>query len=320
MIVTFLSPSGNRPIGGVIAVFEFANALARRGHEVHLAHVPSFGLRVEGPADIAWSSFEPSVEHHFVDTVDEHTLPRADFAVSGIGNLPAGVSGLPLVFVMGDPSLLATTGSVYEEPFPKICIAKWLVDLGIERHAGRTTRAHPVGYLARRLSRRHADRASTGANRVSLFELSDQAQRYRAPGPRDRAPPLSRADRQRLRGEPAAGASRLVHLPSVHPDRRSCARLLQRQQHLPLYEHDRGIRDAVAGGNGLRLALVTVANGGSDEFAIDGETAFVCTSTEPELIADRIMTLLADDDLRIAMAEAAALPDEIRLGCRGRDT
>jgi L-malate glycosyltransferase len=304
MIVTFLSPSADRPIGGVIAVFEFANAMARRGHEVHLAHVPSFGLRVEGPDDIAWSSFERSVRHHFLETADANTLSPADFAVSGLGSLPADVCGLPLVFVMGDPSLLATTGSVYTEPFPKICIAKWLVGLGIERGSPPEQLVHiPLGiqHDVFRVIEPIGQRAEQIAFRYSSFPTKRSGTALRALEiARRRFPALT---------VNAFGVNPPQDLPDWYTFRQSIPTdVLVRDFYNPSSIF---LCTSTTEGFGLPsleamacgCALVTVANGGSDEFAIDGETALVCTSTEPELIAARLMTLLDDAELRIGLAE-----------------
>jgi glycosyltransferase involved in cell wall biosynthesis len=50
-------------------------------------------------------------------------------------------------------------------------------------------------------------------------------------------------------------------------------------------------------------ALVTVDNGGSREFAIDGETALVVAPEDARQIADRALELLRDDDLRLRLAD-----------------
>jgi glycosyltransferase involved in cell wall biosynthesis len=56
--------------------------------------------------------------------------------------------------------------------------------------------------------------------------------------------------------------------------------------------------EAMAGG----CALVSTANGGSDDYAFDGDTALVCEAGDVQGMADRIERLLIDDDLRISTA------------------
>jgi glycosyltransferase involved in cell wall biosynthesis len=49
-------------------------------------------------------------------------------------------------------------------------------------------------------------------------------------------------------------------------------------------------------------ALVTTSNGGSDDFAIHGETALICEPDDIAAMADHIERLLHDDELRIRLA------------------
>ena len=56
--------------------------------------------------------------------------------------------------------------------------------------------------------------------------------------------------------------------------------------------------EAMAGG----CALVTTANGGSDDYAIDGETALVVEPRDAIVMADRIERLLDDDEQRVRIA------------------
>jgi glycosyltransferase involved in cell wall biosynthesis len=50
-------------------------------------------------------------------------------------------------------------------------------------------------------------------------------------------------------------------------------------------------------------ALVTTSNGGSDDYAIDGETALVSEPDDTTALADNIERLLTDDELRIRLAK-----------------
>jgi glycosyltransferase involved in cell wall biosynthesis len=305
VIITFLSPSADHPVGGVIAVFEFANAMARRGDTVHLAHLPSFGLRVAGPDDIGWASFEPSVQHHFLDNVDERVFPPADFVLSGVASLPAAASGLPLVFVMGDPTLLSTTGSVYGPPYPKICIARWLVDRGIELGVPAEQLVHiPLGvrHDIFRVVVPIAQRSEQVAIRYSGFPTKRSGLALRALA-------IARSRFPRVTVNAFGVSTPPVVLPEWVTFRESVSTdVLVRDIYNASSIY---VCTSTTEGFGLPsleamacgCALVTVSNGGSDEFAIDGETALVCPSTEPEVVADRIMTLLADDDLRIGLAE-----------------
>jgi len=51
-------------------------------------------------------------------------------------------------------------------------------------------------------------------------------------------------------------------------------------------------------------ALVTTANGGSEEYAVPGETALVSAPRDVAGMADRIERIVRDDALRIRIASA----------------
>ena len=94
MKVTFACPSGPRPVGGVTVLYEFANALSRRGHDVHLVHAPFFGFAIESLSDLGWFDFEPGIVHHVVRSPSPE-FPEADIvfatgAPRGAGLQPRG--------------------------------------------------------------------------------------------------------------------------------------------------------------------------------------------------------------------------------------
>ena len=51
-------------------------------------------------------------------------------------------------------------------------------------------------------------------------------------------------------------------------------------------------------------ALVTTANGGAEDFAVDGTNALVVPRRDPAAIAKAVLRLLEDDDLRLRLASA----------------
>ena len=65
LVLNFIAPSTRHPSGGVAVVYEFACAMARRGHAVHLFHGGFFEGNVDGLEDIDWFEFDAPVIHHF---------------------------------------------------------------------------------------------------------------------------------------------------------------------------------------------------------------------------------------------------------------
>jgi glycosyltransferase involved in cell wall biosynthesis len=308
MILTFLSPSADHPVGGVLAIFEFANAMARRGHEAHVVHLPLLGFRVHGPDDIAWASFEPSVQHHFLDVFDDRLLPHADFVFSSTWPIEA-TRGQPVVFVMGDPKLVRVLGPVYEAAAPKICISKWLVKRGAESGVPPEQLVYvPLGvrHDIFRLDVPVDQRPKQVTIQWSRFpaKRSDIALRALEIA-RSRFPELTAM----AFGRGGGTSTPMRHLPdwvtlreSVSPE--VLARDFYNASSIFLCTSmTEGFGNPSLESMACGCALVTTSNGGSDEYAIDGRTALICESNAPEVVADRIASLLADDEFRIGLAQ-----------------
>ena len=128
MIVSFSYPSTARFGGGVAALFEYADGLARRGHEVHLIHGPAFPERISSPHEITWHRFHPQVVHHVVDRLDDPSLPDGDVMFQH--DAPRRL-GQPVVLVQGYKLLSASLERPsFRAPCPKVCVAGWLTEVG----------------------------------------------------------------------------------------------------------------------------------------------------------------------------------------------
>ena len=127
MVLTFSWPSTLDRSGGVMALYEFANAMARRGHEVHFLHGPAWPGLISSPDQITWFRFEPGVVHHVVEDLDHAPALAADVAFNPL--LPG--DALPATMVQGFRMVpLAVERLAYTSPGPKVCVSSWLVDLG----------------------------------------------------------------------------------------------------------------------------------------------------------------------------------------------
>ncbi len=318
MNVTFLAPSTKRTIGGVIALYEFANGLARRGHHVNLVHVPAVDGHIERIEDIAWFAFDAGVEHRIVDSLAAGNLPRSDFIevtavelfagpnASGrrASSLPAS-AGLPFLFIQGFGIFAPDVDDrAFRAPFPKICIARWLVD--VLRAKG--VPPHQVAYIPYGL-----DHASFRLVRPLEHRPPQVAMLYNAHPIKGAKFGLEAiADVQRRMPEVRAvafGNKDPVHrLPDgitfvKLPPRPVLVEEIYNQSQVFLCSStSEGFGfcaiEAMAGG----CAVVTTDNGGSDDYAIDGETALVCAPRDVMGMADRIEMLLCDDALRTAIA------------------
>jgi glycosyltransferase involved in cell wall biosynthesis len=318
MDVTFLVPSTTRAIGGVISVYEFANGLSRRGHGVHLVHLPVVEGHIDELDDIAWFTFAPAIEHHLVRSLDDVQLPDADFIeLTGWKFFPdawpAGTAedlltpeaGLPFLFVQAYKYLAPhIEEEAIRTPCPKICIAHWMVDALAEQGVPRAQLAFvPYGldHAAYRLVRPISDRPlqismlyNAHPVKGARFGVAaiEEVQR-RVPGTsavvfsnKDPAEPLPpsiefvNSPPKDFLVEQIYNGSRVFICSSIHEGFGMCA------------------IEAMAGG----CALVTTANGGSDDYAFGGDNALVCAPRDVAGMADRIERLLRDDQLSTRIA------------------
>jgi glycosyltransferase involved in cell wall biosynthesis len=107
-------------------LYEFANAMARRGHEVHFIHGPAVAQRVSHIDQVPFR-FDAAVHHHIVDSLDDPSMPDGD-VVFGPGCPPR--VGQPAVFVQGFRLIPEWDAGAFRPAMPKVCIASWLVGVG----------------------------------------------------------------------------------------------------------------------------------------------------------------------------------------------
>jgi glycosyltransferase involved in cell wall biosynthesis len=135
-----------------MVIYALAQAMARRGHQVTLAHVPAsdmFGSaphKGEGgrasmrdgdcskPPD--WFEFDPAVPIRHVGGADEDEDSGDTQIVFGyVPSMEDSPNLLPVVLIQGANMVGARIETeAYSAPCPKICVASWLVEEG--RHQG----------------------------------------------------------------------------------------------------------------------------------------------------------------------------------------
>jgi glycosyltransferase involved in cell wall biosynthesis len=314
---TFLVSSARRPVGGVLAVFEFANALQRIGHEVHVVHLPGFPDRVERIDQLDWFSFESGVENHVWEQFDERKLPPADFLEitplrfftgtdEGIGlSERAEQAGAPFLFVQASGIFPPDVDQrAFRTPCPKVCIARWLVDevtvagaapsevgyvpYGLDHATFRVT--CPIDQRPARVAMLYHAHPIKGAG-AGLAAIAEA--RRRVPGlqavvfgskePADPIPagiPYVLLPSRTLLVDDIYNGSGVFVCSSVREGFGLC-----------------GI-EAMASG----CALVSTANGGSSDYAIDGDTALVVEPGDVDGLAASIERLVHDDELRTRIA------------------
>jgi glycosyltransferase involved in cell wall biosynthesis len=303
VIVTFACPSAPHPIGGVVALYEFANGLARRGHQVHLVHAPFFRNRIDSLDDLGWFAFEPTIEHHLHGQAGE-PFPPADICFGTTGDPD---HGLPVVLVQGVEMLhLGVEREGFRTPGLKVCIARWLVDvgsrfgvpperfevvhMGIDQDRFRLTR--PIEDRPPRVGILHSDHEAKGWD-VGLAALEAVHEQFPdlevlafgTSEPRTPLPPWMSftlaPDRDDL----------------VHEIYNRCRVFVQSSW----YE---GYGFTAVEAMACGAALATTDNGGSRDYADPGVTALVSPPGDVAGLAGHIVSLLTDEALARRLAVA----------------
>ena len=299
MIVTVLAPSVPYPSGGVLSLYEFAGGLRRRGHEVHLAHVEFLGTSVSSLDDLHWFDFDPGLVHHFGHDATRRDLPPAD-VVLGFDRRVLDLEGLPAVFVQAYRILPDEIESaIYHAPCPKICISRWLLEVAANLGVPRNELVY-VPYGLRHDVYRTIVPLDERPPRVSMLFSRHPV---KASGLGFEALELAKSRLPRLEsvvyGVSAPSPKILPRWAEcvVDPPRDVLVREVYNQSRVfiwPSLLEGFGFPpiEAMACGD----ALVVTNNGGSDDYAVAGQTALVCEPEDVAAMADHVVTLMTDDE------------------------
>ena len=309
MILTFLAPSMRRPVGGAAMIYEFATAMAGRGHEVHVVHLDIFGSVASSADEIEWFELDDGVEHHFLGAgpYDPSMAPQADIIFGFSPEAAPETVGLPVVFVQGYRMLSAQReASAFHAPCPKICVARWLVDVGLELGVPGHQLVHvpnglrhdvfrvttPIGSRPPVVSFCFNPHAQKGARHAfeALRQVKEQVPKVRVLAFGSTVPTCQlpawiefhHSPEQAVLVDEIYNRSRVFLMPSIVEG-----------FGLPAAE-------AMACG----AALVTTDNGGSRDYAQHEETALVSPPGDVQALAENTVRLLEDDSRRIELAEA----------------
>ena len=309
MVLTFTWPSTVDRAGGVTALYEFANGMARRGHEVHFVHGPAWPGLITSVDQLAWFRFEPSVVHHVIEVVTADALPAADVAFHA--DLPG--TALPVAVVQGFRMVpLELERQVFVQPGPKVCVSSWLVDLGRRFGVPAARLWHvPMGLDHQRFALRvaAADRPYDVAMWDNPHPSKGSNLGWQVLAEAKRAVPALRAvvfSHEALRPESVRRAEAMPWVDiRVGLDQDGLATEVYDQARSflqPSFVEGFGFTAVEAMACGA--ALVTTANGGARDYAFDGDTALVRPVGDLQGLAGAVAELATDEALRARIAAA----------------
>lgn len=305
--VTFLAPNLGRPVGGTTAIYHFANGLCRLGHEVHLVHF-ALGPPAAEPEAIDWFDFDHRLQHHGPERPEDDGPPRipdADIIVGYHKSFPARC-GLPTTLIQGFGIFVPEIErDAYWAPGPKICVARWLVESGRALGVPARQLVHvpygidhdkylvtsPPGERGPRVAMLYNSHYNKGAEHglAALVEVKRRRPEldvmlFGNSEPRHEIPSWMTfhqdPDQWFLVDEIYNGSRVFV-----------CASLKE------------GFGFANVEAMACGSALVTTANGGSDDYAVHHQTALVSQPGDVDTMAENIDSLLGDEPMRLRLVE-----------------
>lgn len=326
-----LPAASGRPSGGFKVVYEYSNRLVERGHEVGVVHpwscypTESLGEAVRariwaaraqrrgGGALAPWFELDPRVRMLAVVEPTPGAIPAADVTVATawhtaplVAAATAGRGG-GAYYIQGYETWDGEAERVQETwrlPLRKVVISHWLEEIAAELgEAERTTRV-PLGMDLERLGvdRPPAERAP----RLGAIWSSAPA---KGSGDVIAAMIEAREARPEVDAFLFGTAPRPPELPAwieyeQLPSPRRLRELLNSCSVFIQASRSEGWGLPASEALLCGAALVTVDNGGSREFAVDGETALVVAPERVEELGERALELLGDEALRLRLAAA----------------
>lgn len=330
--ITFLLPgSSTSPCGGFKVVYEYANRLSRKGHQVTVVH-PAMALKgtplKDWPRRVAsyvghsimgsygpvrWFPINPDVRLLWVWSLHQRYIPDADVLVASAwqtaewaGAYPEN-KGRPFYLIQDvedwecPPDRLLAT---WKSSLKKITIANWLKETAAS--LGEESAYIPNGLDFERFGIDNPIQNRDPNQIIMLYHLRNSkgiADGLEALTIVRRSVPDLRVT---LFGTPSQ-PSRLPAWARYHrsPPQAELRRLYNEASIFvaPSWTEGWGLTPCEAMLSGAAVAATN--NGGHREFAFHEQTALVSPPKEPESLARNILRLIRDSDLRISLAERA---------------
>jgi len=305
-------------------MFAIANELvARSGAHVRILHVPTPEAHVSNVDSVPWFEFDASIEHVFATNLDPAVMPGADVivftpmlvAVALADAAPYGDQlvnwlddrhgslGLPVLFVQGLSVFPAEVeDAAIRMQGPKVCVGSWLTDELLRHGVARDQVHHIPNGVDHRMFRVTEPIRSRTTQVAMNFDphpckggaagMNALAALHQVTGTSS----IAFGTRSPEQG-PSAGTTFVLS-----PDQTRLARDIYNSSSVYLQPSVReGFGMCAVEAMACGCALVTTDNGGSSDYALDGETALVCDNDE-QAMCDAMERLVRDDDLRTQIA------------------
>jgi glycosyltransferase involved in cell wall biosynthesis len=332
MKITFVLPRYlSAPAGGFKVVYEYANRLQARGHQVNVLHprniLPRAGLMQEVKSHLwpykihlrdgkpaSWLPIDEGVQMMLVPDLREEFIPAADVIFATGYQTASGVSsyakskGRKYYLIQHHETWdggEAEVNRTWKFPLHKIVIARWLLNLAQEFGEGGQVTYIPNGIdfndfkITTPISERPAQRVAMMAH---SFDWKGTPDGLRALETARKEIPELEAVLFGTHPRPPNWPEWITYLPQPSAHElpalyNSCSVFLH-----PSWTEGWGLPSAEAMSCGC--ALVAAANRGVMDFAEHEVTALLAPIKQPSLLAEQLLRALRDHVLRQRIAEA----------------
>lgn len=327
MIINFLLPfAGNNPIGGFKIVYEYANRLAIKGHTINVIH-PSYTFKedvlsnakyygryiqrmIDKSYNPKWFELNKNVNSLWVRRIENKSIPEADVLIATAWRTAA--CSMKLDPGKGKKNYLIQShetwngseeevNATWKLPMSKIVIAKWLQEIAVSM--GEEAEYIPNGLDFKEFGIDILPEKREKARVMMLYnELKSKGSSYGI-----EALSVLKKQFEALEFVLFGVSDRPTDLPEwmeyhKSPTRENLRRLYNSSQVFlsPSLSEGFGLPCAEAMMCGASLAVTNV--GGHREFAIDNETACMFPPGDKKKLAESVLLLLNESDLRLRLA------------------
>lgn len=334
MKICFVLPfSGHNPVGGFKVVYEYANGFARKGHEVTVVHAPLGLLGETSLAQLAkrfmifvgravglkggvrpqkWFIMDSRVDMRWVPSLHSKWIPSADVVFATAWLTAEWVSMYPenkgrkFYLIQHQESVLEGTYdtrvmATWKLPLQKVVIARWLED--IAKSLGESAYYVPNGLDFNAFGLDIPVEERDPCKLIMLYH--DQAWK----GSRDGVEAMSMVRKKvtglkaTLFGVPPRPEWLPAWIDYVQKPSQAYLRRLYNEAAIfvsPSWAEGWPLPPAEAAQCGSALCITDI--GGHHEYALPNETALLSSPRNSDALAQNILRLILDNDLRIRLA------------------
>lgn len=333
MQITFVLPGwARKPSGGFKVVYEYANRLSERGHKIRIVHSlltspeqASLKKKIATPMILAtnllfgiprvsWFDISPKVDIIIVKDLEEKFIPEGDVIVAAGWQTAEYVvqysssKGRKFYLVMDFYPWLGPKDRIeatWRAPFKKITISHWLYEKILQATMQRNDLiAIPLGINHRRFNL--TDDVNLRANRISMMYSRGS---YKAPEDGISALEICKAQYPTLEVTLFGPARPRKAIPSWMVFRKN----VPEEDLVRIYNQSKihvcsslaeGFAFPPAEAMACGCAVVSTDCGGIREYAEHGVNALLSPPEDPKGLAQNVLRLLDDDNLRVRLAKA----------------